>query len=213
MSNVSNVKRVQCIQQTVFATSLQLATYLNEHGYAKKTMMRYITVADRFQSYLSQHHVTVEAAKASHVESYLKYELRRFRRRFRRRYGEPPTPLDAWYRKRTSPVRILLRVVQGQWPPAVELTTPHKVFHKQLIDGYSEWLAHCRGLDARTIAARHCQWKRFLNWLTERGSGKLSLDFTVGDVDAYLQVRAPFLRRSSRSELTLVSADSSLTCS
>ena len=191
MSNVSNVSDKPY--------SLQLATYLNEHGYAKKTVMRYITVADRFQSYLWRHHVTVAAAKLSDVESYLKYEVRRFHRR----YGRPPASLDAWYRKRTSPVRILLRVVQGQWPPAVEPTTPHEVFHKQLIDGYSEWLAHCRGLDARTIAARRCQWKRFLNWLTERGSGELSLDFTVGDVDAYLQVRAPLLRRSSRSELTL----------
>ena len=179
--------------------SLRLATYLNEHGYAKKTVMRYIAVADRFQSYLRQHPLTIEAAKPANVESYLQKEVRNFRRR----HGESPAALDTWCHKRTAPVHILLRIVQGQWPPALAPNTSQEVFHTQLIDGCSQWLADCRGLAARTIAARRCRWKHFLNWWAERGSQELSLDFTVGDVDAYLQTRAPFLRRSSRSDLTL----------
>ena len=139
--------------------SLRLATYLNEHGYAKKTVMRYIAVADRFQSYLRQHPLTIEAAKPANVESYLQNEVGNFRRR----HGKSPTAFDSWCHKRTAPVHILLRIVQGQWPPALAPNTSQEVFHTQLIDGCSQWLADCRGLAARTIAARRCRWKHFLD--------------------------------------------------
>jgi len=177
----------------------RFATQLSEQGYAHKTTVRYIAVAKRFLAYLHQRNVAVEVAKPADVESYLQKELRRFRRV----HQCLPTALDAWHHKRSAPIRLLLRTVQRQWPPVVPPTTPLEIFHQQLLDDCARWLADCRGLAPRTIAARLGQWRQFLDWLGERGSQERLVDLSVADLDAYLQFRALSVRRSTRAELTL----------
>jgi integrase/recombinase XerD len=177
----------------------RFATQLSEQGYAHKTTVRYIAVAKRFLAYLHQCNVAVELAKPTDVESYLQKELRRFRRV----HQCLPTALDAWHHKRSAPIRLLLRTVQRQWPPVVPPTTPLGIFHQQLLDDCARWLADCRGLAPRTIAARLGQGRQFLDWLGERGSQERLVDLSVADLDAYLQFRALSVRRSTRAELTL----------
>lgn len=179
--------------------SRRFADYLNEQGYAEATALRHIAAADRFQRYLCQCRVAIEAAKPADVESYLKKELRKFSRF----HGHSPARLDVWYRKRRVPVHILLRLVQGQWPPVVHPTTLQGIFHQQIMDGCARWLAECRGLAVSTIAARRSHWRHFLEWLGERGSQEGLSDLTVAELDAYFEDRAPMLRRSSRAELAL----------
>jgi integrase/recombinase XerD len=82
-------------------------------------------------------------------------------------------------------------------------TTPLEIFHQQLLDDCARWLADCRGLAPRTIAARLGQGRQFLDWLGERGSQERLVDLSVADLDAYLQFRALSVRRSTRAELTL----------
>ena len=177
----------------------RFATQLSDQGYSHKTTVRYIAVAKRFLAYLHQRNVAVEVAKPADVESYLQKELRRFRRV----HQCLPTALDAWHQKRSAPIRLLLRTVQRQWPPVVPPTTPLEIFHQQLLDDCARWLADCRGLAPRTIAARLGQWRQFLDWLGERGGQERLVDLSVADLDAYLQFRALSVRRSTRAELTL----------
>ena len=164
----------------------RFATQLSEQDYAHKTTVRYIAVAKRFLAYLRQRNVAVELAKPTDVESYLQKELRRFRR-VRQCL---PTALDAWHHKRWAPIRLLLRTVQRQWPPVVPPTTPLGIFHQQLLDDCARWLADCRGLAPRTIAARLAQGRQFLDWLGERGSQERLVNLSVVDLDAYLHFRA-----------------------
>jgi len=177
----------------------RFATQLSKQGYGHKTTVRYVAAAKRFLAYLAQRNLAVEAATPADVESYLQKELWRFRRI----RESLPTALSSWHHKRTAPIHLLLRMVQRDWPPVVPPATPLELFHQQLLDGCARWLADCRGLAPRTIVARRGQWQQFLNWLEERGSQERLIDLSVADLDAYLQFRAPSVRRSTRAELAL----------
>ena len=178
----------------------RFATQLSEQGYAHKTTVRYIAVAKRFLAYLHQRNVAVELTKPTDVESYLQKGVCGVFVGFTNVYL-PHSTLGTTNARR--PFASCCARSRGNGHPVVPPTTPLGIFHQQLLDDCARWLADCRGLAPRTIAARLGQGRQFLDWLGERGSQERLVDLSVADLDAYLQFRALSVRRSTRAELTL----------
>jgi integrase len=95
---------------------------------------------------------------------------------------------------------MLLRLVQGQWPPVSEPITPAERWQREICGEYARWTGLC-GLSQETIMSRGAEAGRFLVWLGERATTKGLAALTLGEVDAYMKDRARSLRRHSLPSL------------
>ena len=176
-----------------------LAQHLRDNSYSTSATKKRMAVAGRFLSYLRARGIAPEAATASKEQSFLDYRLKRYEKR----HNRPPRDLAAWRWDHTHGIHMLMRLVQGQWPPVPAPTTGREAFHQALCDAYARWLSAVRGLSSTTIPNRRAEAKRFLESLMERGdSGSLS-SITVADLDHYINSRAPQLRRVTRQRLVI----------
>jgi hypothetical protein len=57
----------------------------------------------------------------------------------------------------TGGLHMLLRLVQGEWPPAPVPTSPQERFRWELSDAYGQWLSDARGLASQTIPNRRAE--------------------------------------------------------
>lgn len=170
-----------------------LEEHLRRERYSPQAGRRCIAVAGRFLTYLNKRHMAVEATEPADVGLYLQNELRLFRQHHRR----APGSLVGWRGSHTRGIHMLLRLVQGQWPPAPVPSTPREVFHQQLCVEYASWMCDLRGLALQTRSERCAEARRFLSWLGERGSPQSLLNLTVTDIDSYMMLRAASQRRTS----------------
>jgi hypothetical protein len=97
----------------------KLRGHLAEEGYSPRTSQRCVVVARHFLNFLAKQDIEVGAATPAHVEHYLLQE----EQGYRRRHGHLPD-YRGWRPVRTSSVHMLLRLVQGQWPPPSVPATP-----------------------------------------------------------------------------------------
>ena len=178
----------------------QLTTHLYDQGYSSGARLRYQQVARRFLKYLYEHARTAETALPADVEGFLRQE----RRAYRKRHGYAPPSIPKWHRQRITPVRTILRLAQGQWPPASEpkLETSRELFHRDLLKSYDLWMDELRGLAAATRVQRIERAHEFLSGLRERSEPNRLHELQVRDIDAYLTFRTEGLRRKSISDLT-----------
>jgi integrase/recombinase XerD len=142
----------------------------------------------------------VETALPADVEDF----LRRERRVYRYRHGRAPPSIPKWRRQRIAPLRLILHLVQGQWPPAPapKQETPRELFHRKLLKGYDIWMKELRGLASVTRVQRVDRAHEFLAALGKRSEPNLLHELQVGDIDAYLTCRTEGLRRKSITDLT-----------
>jgi site-specific recombinase XerD len=96
---------------------------------------------------------------------------------------------------------MLLRLVQGTWPPAYIPRTSVEQFHHEVIEEYCAWMRDVRGLSVETQHNRCVEAERFLSWLGGRGSRDRIGSLMVSDIDSYVLWRAPPLHRSSKKTL------------
>jgi len=174
----------------------KLRDHLKEARYAAKTASRCVPIARHFLKFLGKQQVEASAARPCHLESY----LQEARRRYRRRHGHLPE-YKGWQAVHTSSVRILLRVVQGAWPPPAVATTPAKMWQQAIREGYAQWLRDSRGLAAVTISDRCAEAARFLDWLGARATREGLATLALVDVDAYLTRRLDSVRRHTRRSI------------
>lgn len=167
--------------------------HLKQERYEHQGAERCMAVANRFLECLRKRPVAVEATKPADVAFYLRNELRLFRQRRRR----TPRSMVGWRTSHTRGIHMLLRLVQGQWPPAPVPSTPREVFHQQLCAEYDSWMLDVRGLAAETRSERCAEARRLLSWLGEGGSQQNLLNLTVTDLDGYTRLRAGSQRRTS----------------
>jgi integrase/recombinase XerD len=182
------------------ATIDQLSAYLRDHGYGSAARSRHVQVARRFLEYLYDHAETVETAMPADVEAFLGHE----RRKYRRRHDRVPPNIPLWRRQRTACLRLILQLVQGQWPPlpASKQETPRELFHRDLLKGYDVWMDELRGLASATREQRIERAQEFLSGLGERGEPDLLHDLRIRDIDLYLTRRTARLCRKSIHILT-----------
>lgn len=177
----------------------RLQDHLKSNQYSPKVAGRCVAVAGHFLRFLSNNHVTAEAAQPDHVQAYLREALRKYRRL----HGHLP-PIEAgWRYSHTNGIHMLLRLVQGQWPPKLIPIGPVQEFHAQLCVEYVQWLGDFRGLAAETISGHREFVSRFLRWLGERAASSMLADLAVGDIDSFVAAQATRWRRTTRKSAAL----------
>jgi len=172
----------------------QFEEHLARARYSSTATKRYLAVAGHFLKYLEGRHVPIDAVQPSHVTKYLTRELRQFAQH----HGHAPVSVEQWRGSHTAGVHQFLQCIVGQWPPSATASSPHEAFCQALCTEYAQWLRERRGLAAETISERAAEAGRFLSWYGERNKAGTLSALAITDVDAYLQARAPSLRRVSR---------------
>jgi site-specific recombinase XerD len=175
----------------------RLEAHLREQRYSADACKRNLCVAQRFFTYMRRHQVDIEQARPVHVTAYLNYQLRRFRRC----NGRNPKNFSAWYNWHRGGVQMLLRVVQGRWPPIPKPASQRETFHQQLCESYLRSLVTMRDLARATLSARRRVAQHFLESLGKRGTETLLAELTLTDVDRYVQSRASQLGRGAIKNL------------
>lgn len=171
----------------------QFAEHLAKERYSSVHVERYLAVAGKFLRYLKKRAILVESAQPLHVTMYVKCELKRFGRN----HGHAPITFDSWRSSHTSGINHFLRFVKGTWPPSDLATCTSDAF-AQILTEFARWLREVRGLAAETTGDLFAEGKRFLTWYAERTHTDSLSEMTVDDIDDYLRVRAPSLRRVTR---------------
>ncbi len=146
--------------------------FMARRQYSRWSMKGYLPVARAFLRFLEMRGVDPVAARLSHVHSY----LRSCRARYRgRRAGDRPEA-EPWLRHYLSPIHLLLRMAQGQWPPRSEV--------ERRVASYRRSLRR-RHLSQRTISLYGIMARRFLRFLDRRGLPVQQVRPT--DVSVYLK--------------------------
>ena len=171
----------------------KLRDHLAEERYAAGTSRQCLAVARHFLRCLGTQHVDVNAAQPANVEGYLQGA----RRSYRRRHGHSPD-YKGWRCLHTSGIHMLLRLVQGQWPPVRKAVIPVEILRNEIRGEYAQWMADQRGLAQGTVSHRCSEAGEFLDWLGERALATL----TYLDVDGYMKYRAMSVGRRSLQDVT-----------
>jgi integrase/recombinase XerD len=172
----------------------QFEEHLAKARYSLTSTKRYLAVAGHFLKYLEGLHVPINAVQPRHVTKYLTRALRQFARR----HGHAPVSVEHWRGSHTAGVHRFLQCIVGQWPPIATASNPYDAFCQALCTEYVQWLRERRGLAAETISDCAAEAGRFLSWYGKRKAACTLSAVAISDVDAYLQARAPLLRRVSR---------------
>lgn len=175
----------------------KLRDHLAEERYAAGTSRQCLAVARHFLRCLGKQHVDVNTAQPSNVEGY----LQRARRMYGRRHGHPPD-YKGWRCLHTNGIHMLLRLVQGQWPPVPRAVIPVEVLQSEICGEYAQWMAGQRGLAQGTVSHRCCEAGRLLDWLGERATREELATLTHLDVDSYMKYRAVSVGRHSLKDVT-----------
>lgn len=166
--------------------------------YGSSTVGAYVAVAGHFIEYLSRRKIPIQGVCTEHLSAFLDCELLRFSRR----HGHPPASVNDWRSQHSSGVRQLLWWANGRLPVTAAPQCPFGAFARSLCADYAQWLNEQRGLAAASIYGLVGEARRFLVWY---GEGRTTNDLStlaIADIDAYLQVRAPSLRRVSLKSVT-----------
>src|SRR5215471_14989124 len=174
----------------------KLEDHLTEERYAAGTSRQCIAAARNFLRYLDKQRIDIRAAGRASVERY----LQQARRTYRRRHGHPPD-YKGWQCLHTNGIRMLLRLVQGQWPPASLAATPDEILRAEICREYTRWMIGQRGLAQETVTRRCSEAGRFLDWLGKPETRQELAILTRLDVDGYMKYRAGEVRRSSLKDV------------
>jgi hypothetical protein len=181
------------------ARTEQLRGHLRDQGYGSGVCRSHVRIASRFLEYLYGHTRTVETATPADVVGF----LRREQHPYRNRHGHAPPSIGKWRRGHTAPLRLILKLVHGKWPPEPpsKKETPREVFHRKLLNGYDIWMDQLRGLARVTRVQRIERALEFLCGLGKRSDPKRLHELQVRDIDTYLSCRAQGLRGKSIGHL------------
>jgi site-specific recombinase XerD len=171
----------------------KLRSHLDAESYTAGTVSQYMGVARRFVAVLNKQRVAITATRPEDIDRYLQqapwmHPLRH----------EDSPDYRHW---RSTPLNMLLRVVQGQWPPVAATVTPATKLQREICEAYSLWMVAFRGLARTTILCRRNEARCFLGWLGESATREQLSGLTLHDVDAYMKHRASSLRRISLKDV------------
>lgn len=169
----------------------ELRAVLTSQQYSPVVVRNYCAYACGFLDHLAQRNILVADVTEAQVERYLCDAVALFRNR----HGRLPGP--RWHQIPCAGIYALLRLVQGQWPPAPKVTCAADALRFTICDEYEIWLREERGLARPSIDAFLWEAQHFLAWQLERCGAEDLMDLSVGDIDRYMDLRALKLTRSS----------------
>jgi len=116
----------------------RLDEHLKQERYSVPAARHCVVVAGAFLEFLKSRRGSVESAGPKHITLYLKQALRLYRQRNGRspRSTCPSKPFYWWRHSHTTPIKMLLRLVHGQWPSG----NSHIGYAKSIMDYLFRWL-------------------------------------------------------------------------
>jgi site-specific recombinase XerD len=173
----------------------ELKAALTSQRYSPVVIGNYCAYARAFLDYLARWSISVAAVSEAQVARYLRHAVTMFRKR----HGRPPGA--RWHAIPRSGIHALLRLARGQWPPIPQVTCAADALRFAICNEYETWLREERGLAQSSIAALMWEAQHFLAWqLGQRGAASL-MELSVGDIDGYMDLRAPKLTRKSLKDV------------
>lgn len=173
----------------------ELKVVLVRQRYSPVVVGNYCAYARGFLDDLARRDIAVADVTEAQVAQYLRYAIRSFRKR----HGRPPAA--RWHAIPRSGIHALLRLAQGQWPCAPKVACAADALRFAICDGYETWLREERGLAPASIRALMWEARHFLAWQLTRGGADSLTKLSVGDIDRYMDLRAPKLTRKSLKDV------------
>lgn len=118
----------------------EFTAVLTNCRYNPVVIRNYCAYAQGFLDYLMQGGILVADAAEAEVERYLCHAVALFRKCGGRNPGK------RWHEIPQSGIHALLRLVQGQWPPARKVTCAADAVRFTICNEYEAWLRDERGL-------------------------------------------------------------------
>ena len=173
----------------------ELSNSLTTQNYNPVVVANHRLYARAFLDYLAECDIQVETVTPQQVDQYFGYAVQDFEIQ----YGRPPSA--RWHMLPRTAIAKLLRLAQGNWPPDAEMIGPDDEHRHEICREYEAWLREERGLASASIAALMWEARNFLRWQFER-AGAASLEtLSIVDIDLYMDMRAPGLRRKSLADV------------
>lgn len=173
----------------------ELKAVLTNQKYSQVVVGNYCAYARGFLDYLARLNIPVADVSEAQVGHYLREAIAHFRKR----HGHPPGP--HWHSIPRSGIHALLRLAQGQCPPAPKVTCNADALRFTICDEYETWLREERGLARPSIVALLWEAQHFLAWQLGRCGADSLIELTVEDIDRYMDLRAPKLTRKSLKDV------------
>lgn len=169
----------------------ELKIVLIGQRYSQVVAGNYCAYARGFLDYLARRRIPITEVTAAQVAHYLHHAIALFRKR----HGRPPG--SYWHSIPRSGIHALLRLAQGQWPPAPKATCAADTLRFAICDEYETWLREERGLAQPSIYALMWEGRNFLTWQIDRCGVDSLMEMSVGDIDRYMDMRSPHQTRKS----------------
>ena len=169
----------------------ELRSVLTSQRYSPVVAGNYCAYARGFLDYLARRSIPIAEVTEAQVGYYLHHAITMFRKR----HGRPPGP--CWHSIPRSGIHALLRLAQGQWPPAPKATCAADTLRFTICDEYEIWLREERGLAERSIYALMWEGRNFLTWQLDRCGIDCLMEMGVGDIDRYMDMRSLHQTRKS----------------
>jgi integrase/recombinase XerD len=183
------------MSNTDFELITELKAVLTLQRYNPVAVGNYCAYARGFLDHLGQQNIPVSDVSAEQVGHYLREAIALFRKH----HGRSPGP--HWHSIPRSGIHALLRLAQGQWPPAPKVTCAADAMRFTICGEYETWLHEERGLARPSIVALLWEARHFLAWQLGRCGAESLSDLSVGDIDRYMDLRAPKLTRKSLKDV------------
>lgn len=135
-----------------------LQEHFREQRYSWGAAQNYPYAVRRFLRDLGRRGQVVESVSPTDVENYLDGL------RLRRHRGQS---LEHSRRMHRAAIRMLLRLIHGEWPPEVMPTTVHALAQREVIIAYDAWMTQLRGLSASTRRGARAETYRLLQWVRD----------------------------------------------
>jgi integrase/recombinase XerD len=168
----------------------RLREHLRKERYSESVVRNYPVAVRRYLRDLEQRGQTVESVSPGDVESYISTL---------RPEGRHGPFLDSSHRMHRAAIRMLLRLVHGEWSPAVAPTAAHAIAARVTVTAFDAWMKDLRGLSPSTRRRRRAEAYRLIEWFNDHG--KTVGTVTVADLDAYIAWRGASMRRTSIAEM------------
>lgn len=169
----------------------ELSNSLTEQSYNPVVVANHRLYARAFLDYLAERDMPVATVTPAQVEQYFCHAIECFHVR----YGRDPS--SRWHRIPHTSICKLLRLAQGKWPPEPEMIGPDAALRHAICHEYETWLRDERGLADATIDALVKEARRFLDCYFGRVGAAGLRALSVRDIDLYMDMRTPGLRRIS----------------
>lgn len=169
----------------------ELEAVLTSQQYSPVVVGNYCAYARGFLDHLARRNILVADVTEAQVEQYLRDAVGLFQQRRGRRPG------PRWHQIPCAGVHALLRLVQGQWPPAPKATCAADALRFTICDEYETWLHEERGFARPSIDAFLWEARHFLAWHLDRCGAEGLMGLSIGDIDRYMDMRALKLTRCS----------------